>query len=151
MKKLLLYFLLLMGAVTMSKAQIDQPVRWRYGIKKLQGNTYQVHLQATIKDGWHIYAQEQGSDFIGTATKIDFKKIPGVTLVGKPAGIGKKDTYIAKEAGVTNIEYAGKVDFVQEMTIKPGVKKVTGSLTYQTCTHEKCLPEETINFSVPVP
>lgn len=132
-------------------AQIQEPAHWAYGIKKLAGNTYEVHLLATLDEGWHIYAQKQLPDAVAVPTKIVFAKIPGLTLMGKPAEVGKKDIYTIKEAGVTNYEYAGKVDFVQKVTVKPGLKEIGGTITYQTCTHEKCLNANTINFSVPIP
>lgn len=149
MKKISAIILLLITAFT-AKAQIEDPAHWAYGLKKLSGNTYEVHLQATIDDGWHIYAQKQLPDAVAVPTKIVFTKVPGLTLIGKPAELGKKDTYTIKEAGVTNYEYAGKVDFVQKVIIKPGISAVNCSITYQTCTHEKCLTEKTINVSIPV-
>jgi hypothetical protein len=90
-------------------------------------------------------AQKQTTGFIGTRTKITFDKTPGL-----PLEKGKKVTYTVKEVEIMNYEYAGKVDFVQKATIKPGVKEVKGTITYQTCTHEHCLTPVSMNFSVPV-
>jgi DsbC/DsbD-like thiol-disulfide interchange protein len=148
----IIVIILLTGAVLMAKAQVQRdPAHWAYGLKKLTGSTYEVHLQCAIDDGWHIYAQKQTKDFIGTRTKITLDKIPGMTLIGTPAELGKKDTYTVKGVGIRNYEYVGKVDFVQKVSLRPGVKSIAGTITYQTCTHEKCLPETTISFTVPVP
>lgn len=152
MKKIITIILLFTVLTRPVQAQIQpDPAHWAYGLKKLSGNTYEVHLRCTIDDGWHIYAQKQGAEFIGTRTRIALAKAPGLVLVGQAAEIGKKDKYVAKEVGITNYEYAGKVDFVQKVTLKPGLKEIKGTITYQTCTHQRCLPETTINFSVPVP
>lgn len=155
MKRTLKYacaFLFIIALHKSTKAQVQQdPAHWAYGLKKLTGNTYEVHLQCTINDGWHIYAQKQGKDFIGTATKITFTKAPGLTVTGKPIEVGKKETYTVKEVGITNFEYADKVDFVQKVTVQPGTKEIKGTITYQTCTHQMCLPEKTASFSVPIP
>ncbi|MES2107946.1 MAG: protein-disulfide reductase DsbD domain-containing protein [Bacteroidota bacterium] len=151
MKKISLILLLACGSFV-AKAQIEKdPAHWAYGLKKLAGNVYEVHLQCTIDDPWHIYAQKQTKDFIGTATKITFAKQPGLALKGIPAEIGKKDTYKDETVGILNYEFAGKVDFVQKVTIKPGLKEVRGMILYQTCTHEHCLTAQTIQFHVPVP
>lgn len=135
-----------------ANAQIQaDPAHWAYGLKKITNNTYEVHLQCSIDYPWHIYAQKQGKDFIGTATKITFNKQPGLALTGIPIEHGKKDTYKDETVGILNYEYAGKVDFVQKATLKPGIKAITGTINYQTCTHDHCLTAVTINFSVPVP
>ena len=146
-------FIVLFATLTLgANAQIQpDPAHWAYGLKKLDGNTYEVHLRCTIDDGWHIYAQKQGPDFIGTKTRVTLTKAQGLTVIGTPAELGKKDTYVSKEVGVTNLEYAGTVDFVQKVKIAPGIKEVKGTVTYQTCTHKQCLMEKTIDFSVPVP
>lgn len=148
MKKLILIFCCFCG---IAKAQVQpDPAHWAYGLKKLTGNNYEVHLQCSIDAPWHIYAQKQGKEFIGTATKITFNKLPGLTLTGTPRELGKKDIYIEKTVGIKNVEYAEKVDFVQNVMIKPGIKELKGSITYQTCTHEHCLTANTINFTIPV-
>jgi DsbC/DsbD-like thiol-disulfide interchange protein len=143
--------MLLLMAVTTANAQIQNPVHWAYGLKHLAGNEYEVHLLATIDDGWHIYAQKQSPDAIAIPTKVVISKMAGLVLIGKPIELGKKEKYEVKEAGITNMEYAGKVDFVQKVSIPPGLKEIKGTVTYQTCTHQQCLPAATINFSVPVP
>jgi DsbC/DsbD-like thiol-disulfide interchange protein len=140
----------LLACTLQAGAQIKDPAHWAYGLKKLSGNHYEVHLQCTVDEGWHIYAQQQGKDFIGTRTKIKLHLVPGLALVGKVAELGTKDTYTDPAVGISNVEYTGKVDFVQEVTLIPGIKSIRGSITYQTCTHKQCLPEQTINFSVPV-
>jgi len=132
-------------------AQIQNPVKWMSGVKRIEKNIYELHIRATIDDGWHIYAQNQSPDAIAVPTKISITKSPGLTLIGKPLEIGKKEKYEIKAAGITNMEYAGKVDFVQQVRIEPGIKEIKGTVTYQSCTHERCLAAETINFTVPIP
>jgi len=134
-----------------AKAQIEKdPTHWAYGLKRITGNNFEIHLRCMIDTPWHIYAQQQTSGFIGTRTKISFDKTPGLVLNGKPIEKGKKVTYTVKEVGILNYEYPGTVDFVQKASVQPGVKTINGTITYQTCTHEHCLTPVTINFSVPV-
>jgi DsbC/DsbD-like thiol-disulfide interchange protein len=133
-----------------SSAYIQNPVHWAYGLKHIRGQQYEVHLQATIDDGWHIYAQQQPQGAVAVPARIIFTKMTGLTLSGLPAEIGKKESYTVKEAGITNYEYTAKVDFVQSLTIATGIKEIKGTITYQACTHQKCLSPETLNFTVPV-
>src|SRR6202012_1324663 len=84
--KIVTILLLLVVSIHTLQAQIQpDPAHWAYGIKKLDGNLYEVHLRCTIDDGWHIYAQKQGKDFIGTRTKIVIQKTPGLQVIGQPA------------------------------------------------------------------
>lgn len=150
MKKYIIILLCCLGCLD-AHAQIQaDPAHWAYGLKKLAGNTYEVHLQCTIDDPWHIYAQKQTNDFIGTATKITFTKQAGLILIGTPAEHGKKDTYKDETVGILNYEYAGKVDFVQKVTVMPGIKAISGTISYQTCTHEHCLTATSVNFTIPI-
>lgn len=149
--KFIAIVLLVITSLQKTEAQIEKdPSHWAYGLKKLAGNNYEVHLLATIDDGWHIYAQKQPPSAVATATKIAFVMQSGLALVGKSAELGKKETYTIKEAGVINYEYSGKVDFVQKVSIKAGIKEIKGNITYQTCTHEHCLQPQTISFTIPV-
>lgn len=150
MKKTSILFLALLCSLAVS-AQIKKPVTWKTGIKSLGNHTYEVHLLAVIDKGWHIYAQKQSPDAIAIPTTITFVSDPRITLIGKPIEVGKKDTYIVKEIGITNYEYAGKVDFVQKVKVKPDVKSIKGKVNWQVCTHEECLPEDSLDFTVQIP
>lgn len=151
MKKIILWVFCLVSMALTSSAQIEQPVHWSYGTKKLSGDIIEVHLLATIDNDWHIYAQKQPEGAIAIPTKISFVKGTSLTLIGQPAELGKKERYTVKEADITNDEYAGKVDFVQKIKVRPGTKEVKGSIVFQACTHQRCLPEDTINFTVSLP
>ena len=133
------------------ETQIESPTHWSYGIKKIGNNTYEVHLLATIDDGWHIYAQVQPEDAVATATKISFAQNQFVSIIGKTTEHGKKEIYHNAIAGITDKEYADKVDFIQKIKINSkGSGVINGTITYQCCTDKKCLPENTISFSIPM-
>jgi hypothetical protein len=150
MKNTLLSFLLLTLSL-FAYAQVENPVHWSYGLKKISSAEYEVHLLAKIDVGWHIYAEKQARGAVCIPTQIEFKNQDKVALIGKIAEVGRKESYIIKEIGITNFEYAGKVDFVQKVRIKPDVKEIPGTIEFQACTHEHCLPADNITFSIPVP
>jgi len=129
--------------------QIEQPVRWSYGLKKVATGLYEIHLLATMDKDWHIYAQKQPESAIAVPTTIAFDKSTAITLIGIPREIGKKESYVVKEVDATNLEYAGKVDFVQKIKVNGPLKQIKGSVSFQACTHTRCLPEETVNFTIP--
>jgi hypothetical protein len=48
-------------------------------------------------------------------------------------------------------QYAGKVEFVQQVKFKAKTKtNLSGTIEYQVCTDEKCLPPTTVRFNVSI-
>lgn len=127
----------------------DHPVKWNFWTKKVTDNTYEIHLNASIDDGWHIYAQMQPKDAIAFPTKILFTKKPFAVASGKPKEIGKKEEQHLKELDVTQYFYADKIDFVQTITLKATVKtNISGSIKFMACTDERCLAPTIEKFSI---
>lgn len=127
----------------------QQPVSWHYYTKKISDKVYEVHLKATLQDGWHIYAQKQPESGIGLPTKVTFTSNPLLLLKGTPKENGKMETVKNEEVGMENHQYEKEVDFVQVVTVKADVKtNVTGSIEFMACTEEHCLPPATVSFSV---
>src|SRR5215813_9410501 len=106
------FFCICLGIIAITSSRAQQPVTWSYTAKKISGKIYEVHLKANIKDGWHLYAQQQTEDFIGNPTTIKFNKHPLLVLSGKTVEIGKleksKDPVLEIESGY----YTNAVDFV---------------------------------------
>ena len=135
--------------ITIGLAQ--KPVTWNYTAKKISDKTYEIHIKATIQDGWHLYAQSQSENFIGTATSIRFTKHPLVLFTGKPTEVGSLEIKKEPSLGVESREYKEGVDFVQRVKLKGEIKtNVTGSIEFQVCTDEMCLQPTKVNFSVPL-
>jgi len=129
------------------------PVKWNFRVEKAGAKTYVVHCTATIEDSWHIYAQIQPPSAISEPTKIVFIKSPLFSLSGKVEEKGHPKKQIIEEAGIEQNTYEKTVDFTQEVIIKNPTAKlnITGTITYQACTDEMCLPPGTLPFSVPLP
>lgn len=147
MKKLLfLTFILALAGI--AKAQLN-PVNWSYAAKKLSDKTYELRITATIQSGWHLYSQVQPSDAIAEPTSVSFNKNPLLTLDGKIKEEGKLEKFRDAKLDVSANQYSSKVDFVQVVKLKANAKtNVNGSVRYQTCNDEKCLPPKTVNFTV---
>jgi thiol:disulfide interchange protein DsbD len=131
-------------------AQLN-PVSWAFTSKKIDDKTYEVHLTATMQSGWHLYSQVQPEDAIAIPTGFKLNSNPLLTLDGKIREVGKMEKFHDAKLEVSANQYAGKVDFVQLVKLKANVKtNLTGSVEYQTCDDEKCLPPKTVNFSIPI-
>ncbi|HEY6505814.1 MAG TPA: protein-disulfide reductase DsbD domain-containing protein [Chitinophagaceae bacterium] len=144
----ILFLFIAVSFSLMSNAQVKDPVKWTFTAKKISNDTYEVHLEATIEKGWHIYSQAtpEGGPL---PTGITFSKNPLLTLSGVVKEIGKLEQHHEPLFGVDVKQYSNKVDFVQTFKVKAGAKTaVKGSVEYMVCDNEKCLPPKTVKFSV---
>ena len=137
-------------------AQKPDPVHFDYSIKKINDTKVEVHLTATMDEGWHIYSQTQPQEAIAEPTKIIFNKNPLLIISGKPKEIGTIQKYEDKQAGIVQYQYSF-VEFVQQVTLKSNSKadpshtlrtNISGTITYQACTDQMCLPPKTVSFSI---
>lgn len=124
-------------------------VTWTYLAKKIDDKTFEVHLTATMKSGWHLYSQNQPEDAIAIPTTFSITPNPLIKLDGKIKEIGKLEKFKDEKLDLSANQYSSKVDFVQLVKLRSAVKtNLSGSLEYQTCNDIKCLPPKTVNFSV---
>lgn len=148
MKKLS-FILSALFITVLASAQGVNPVSWSFTSKKISDKVYELQMVATIQKGWHLYSQVQPKDAIAQPTSFNFNKNPLVGLDGKVKEVGKMEKFKDAALDVSANQYSNKVVFVQRVLLKGKAKTaVTGSLEYQTCDDEKCLPPKTVNFSV---
>lgn len=134
--------------VTTAQAQMN-PVSWAFSSKKLNDKTYEVHITATIQSGWHLYSQSQPDDAIAEPTLFAFNKNPLLTLDGKVKEEGKLEKFHDAKLEVSANQYSKTVKFVQVVKLRAKAKtNVSGSVRFQTCNDEKCLPPKTVTFNV---
>jgi len=148
MKKLLLLITVLVLSYG-AYAQIESPVKWAYGAKRISATEAVVFLRATIDEKWHIYSTTV-KDGGPVKTSFTFPASKDYILVGKiiePAPLSKFEP--AFNMNVTYFETS--VTFQQKIKLKTaGATVVKGSLEYETCNDKKCLAPEDIEFSIPV-
>ncbi len=146
MKLLFPVFCLLLGLQTTAQ---PNPVSWTFSVKKTGDKTFEVAMKATIIQGWHLYSQQQPADAIAIPTEFVWNQNPLVQLKGKIREVGKMERYKDATLGVTAHQYSGQVTFVQTVELKAKVKTaISGTVEYQTCDDEKCLPPKKIPFSI---
>lgn len=130
-------------------AQQLSPIHLSYEVKKISDKIYELMIKATMNDGWHVYSQNQPKNAIAQPTKIVFSKNPLLIFIGKPKEIGKKEFFENKEVDISAWQYGDSVTFVQIVTLKAKIKTtINGTITYQTCTEERCLPPKTESFKI---
>lgn len=127
----------------------QQPVNWSYSAKKIADKTFEVHITATIDEGWHIYAQHQPEDGVALPTSFKFNKSPLLIFDGDVEEQGNLQIHKDATLGIQQYQYANKVDFVQVVKLKTKARiSVTGSTKFQVCTDEMCMPPAITNFNI---
>jgi len=128
------------------RAQIQTPVKWAYGAKKLDNNEAIVYLKATIDKGWHIYSQNvaEGGPI---KTSFSFAKSNEYQVRSKTTEPAPKRKF--EKAFDMNVTYfENTVVFQQKVKLNSAKPVVKGTLTYMACSNKECLPPEDVEFSV---
>jgi thiol:disulfide interchange protein DsbD len=144
-------FLLAFAFSVSTNAQNEEPVDWSFSAKKINATTYEIHMTANIEKDWHIYSQTT-PDGGPVATAISFNKNPLVKLSGKAREVGKLEQHFEELFDVQVKQFSNQVDFVQTITVKPGIKTVIAGSDgiYMACTERNCLPPRTQKFSLQI-
>ncbi len=147
MKKWLLA-LMFTGLASLAQAQLN-PISWTFSAKKISDNTYELQMKATIQTNWHLYSQTQPEDAVAMPTTFVLNPNPLFTLEGKIKEVGKMEKYTDKVLKVSANQYSNTVTFTQLIKLKGKAKtSVTGTVEFQTCDDQKCLPPKKVNFKV---
>lgn len=144
MKSLLLglLFLLSFGA---GAQMTPDPTTWKYQVQKTGEDEYELIFRVTLAEGWHIFSQNPGDEFLVPPSFHFTDRDRDIRLLGRVQERGKLKT--EKIEGLDNPVhyYEGTVDFVQKVKAKPG-SKVHGEQEYQVCNDRHCLPPKTKAF-----
>lgn len=146
MKKLFftLFALFTLLTINISFAQILNPVTFNYSVVKKGNNLYEVHIKAMIEPKWHIYSVKNPD---GGAQPTEIKINEG-KVIGPVKEKGKMKTEFEKEFKVNQKYFENSVDFIQLIKLKPGNKKITGTINYMVCNARQCLPPKEVEFKI---
>ena len=130
-------------------AQIDHPVKWQYGVRRLSADQMELHLKAVINTGWYTYSQftPEGGPL---PTKIVFTDAGAYETIGHIRESGKMQTKYEEAFGVNVSFFKDSVDFIQTIRLKQGKMPVRGTIEFMACNGRKCLAPETVNFTIAV-
>ena len=134
-------------ALSAIHAQVLRPVRWSYTAKRISKTEAVLFIKATIDEDWHIYSQTV-PDRGPTRTSFTFSPSKNYALIGTPLE-PKPISRFEKVFGIEVAYFENSVIFQQKVKLNVhGPVTVNGSLEYMTCNDEKCLPPETVPFSI---
>lgn len=146
MKRVILYFIILVAAISITMAckcqtiEVFNPVKWDYTIKQTGTQLFVLNATATIKEGWHIYSQIQDDGAICQPTEFwtSFVAKKG-RLISNVEEQGERKLMTSPETG--NAYYYEKtVSFQTRVRALADTARMVLTIKYQACTMEKCLP-----------
>lgn len=135
---------------TQIAAQIYDPVKWEFSVKDIGNGEFDLLLEATIDEHWHLYNQTEVEDG-PVPTSFIFDENSKVEFIGK---VQEGESITAYEA-VLDMElsfFADHAEFTQRVKkLDAGEVEIKGELTFMTCDDKQCLPPEYIDFSFKLP
>ena len=132
-----------------ANAQILNPVQWKTKVVKKSANEFELVMDATIENEWHMYSQftpENGP----LPTVFDYKNSKGnFDLVGKTKESPYKKVY-NDIFEVDEYYFAKTAQFKQIIKVtNPKLKEVKVYVEYQVC-KEQCIQQDaTFTFKLP--
>ena len=148
MKKNMLTFTILIVSLFNSYGQILHPVKWSYASKRINKNAAIIFIKATINGNWHIYSLDQ-RDGGPVKTSIEFFLSPSFTLEGnvsEPQPVSIYDKTFAMDVHF----FEKSVVFRQKIRLTAKTAVVKGQIGFMACNNKKCLPEDEVNFKIPI-
>ncbi|WP_316834100.1 protein-disulfide reductase DsbD domain-containing protein [Pedobacter nutrimenti] len=148
MKRITLILSFLVLSVFAASAQIENPVKWSYGQKKISKTEAIVFIKASIEDGWHIYSQnvKDGGPVKTSVTFAPSKDYVKVGTTSEPKPVTKFE-----KSFDMNVSYFEKqVIFQQKVKLNKPSTTVKGKVEFMVCNDSKCLPPTEVEFSVQV-
>jgi thiol:disulfide interchange protein len=146
MKKIFSTLTALLFIVSIGNAQILNPVKWSFESKKISETEYDLIATAKLDKGWYTYSQFLVGDG-PVPTALTFKQTPQYQLIGKAAEVSDhKKSGFDKIFEMNITKFSDEVKFVQRVKVT-GSTEIKGSVNWQTCDDEKCLPPNDQDFS----
>ncbi|MBL7816915.1 MAG: thioredoxin family protein [Saprospiraceae bacterium] len=146
MKKIFSTAIALLFLFKIGEAQILNPVKWSFESKKINETEYDLIATAKLDKGWFIYSQFLNGDG-PVPTALTFKPTPQYQLIGKAAEVSDhKKSGFDKIFEMNITKFSDEVKFVQRVKVT-GSTDIKGSVEWQTCDDEKCLPPNSQDFN----
>jgi thiol:disulfide interchange protein DsbD len=127
--------------------KVFDPVQWEGSVTKLSDNEYELVMNASIEDKWHLYSQRSYGDDGPFPTEFSFANAgQGFETVGKVEESKTKEVF-DKVFNKKISFYEGKGTFTQKIKVTDAtVKSITAEVVFMVCDDEKCLPPTAKNI-----
>lgn len=135
--------LTLLSLNSFAQTTSESPVKWHITASKEQ-NVSKLNVEATIKDGFHIWAMDAGGDgsLIATTIVLNENDTP-LNWVSDQKPHAEQYEFV--EGSV--FYYDKKVKFSTPIKNLKS-KEIKGTITFQTCNEQMCFPPEDYEFNI---
>ncbi|NIT56767.1 MAG: hypothetical protein GWN00_11195, partial [Aliifodinibius sp.] len=152
----LIGYLALMMGLSLALGESDETivdVQLLSAVDKLKpAESNRIALELNIHKPWHVNAHEPEDEFL-IPTEVSFNPIEGISLGKIDYPIPEERTFAFSENPV--LVYEDKVYIYTTVTIPPNFDQksvnINGTVTYQACNDQTCLPPEDLEFSSDIP
>ena len=152
MNRIILVALMFFSGLLCAQTQdFLDPVSWEVTIQQEKDDNYNIIMQATIDDGWHLYSQKQfGEEFEGPIpTEFSYNNSPETFSLLGPTQEPDVTPIYDQVFELEVIYFEDKAVFIQPIkVIDPDGLSVEVEIFYSVCDDVKCLAPETKTFSV---
>lgn len=128
----------------------ENPVHWKFEVKKVSDCDYELIFKAKIDEPWHIYSLVKAGEDGPNPTSFVFNKSQDFQLLGKV--VESTPTKVFDKVFEMNVAYHPKnATFTQKIKLLTAGKiKITGTYEAQVCTEEKCIfpPADKFEFEL---
>jgi thiol-disulfide isomerase/thioredoxin len=144
--KRIISFLIFSTIASVSFAQENHPVSWKFGAEKTSPSTFKILISALIKDPYHIYPQQSSGGGLGMPTEIVFQPNGNVEFVGEIQEKGLEDQGMEVAA-----HYKKGVTFSQMIKLKSDIPTTLSfRIKYMACNDFMCLPPSDKQFTLDI-
>lgn len=142
-------FILVVGAIFISlfsNAQILDPVKWKFELKKIDKDLYDLVFKAKIDSNWHVYSQTI-PDGGPVPTLFTFDSNAKVQYIGKVQETSKLIEEYDSNFKMMLKYYGLEAVFVQRVKVNGDLDSIKGRLEFMSCDNKQCLPPKEVEFA----
>ncbi len=147
--KQILTFLLVLFSISLTTAQILEPVEWSTSIEKKSETEIDLIATASIDSGWHLYSQDVPDDG-PVPTSFSFEESNTYELVGKT----KEEEGHTVDDPVFGMKikfFEDKAEFRQTIKLLGNPGSIKASVNFMVCDDTRCLPPNDVDFEFEIP
>jgi thiol:disulfide interchange protein DsbD len=138
--------ILLFFVVTVSSAQIFEPVKWQTSVEKISSDEYNLISTAIIDSGWHLYSQDVPDDGPIPTTFTYNDQSGKIKITGNT--FEEEGHIIDDPVFKMRIKYfENTASFKQKIKVEEGITAIEGLVEFMVCDDEKCLPPTEVDLS----
>jgi thiol:disulfide interchange protein DsbD len=128
----------MIGVTSVLFAQDSSAVSWKYEIKSIQKNQYQLRIKGTINQGWNLYDSDSIDQIEGPTVHLKPAVASSITKIVSIPNIINDVIYQNKKKVYTN-----EIILEQQITIQDTtVKNVQAAISYNLSKETNFIPEE---------